>query len=102
MKNNVGLKKKKKITLAEILSYTIAIILSIAFLVPMIIVVSASFSNEMDIMKYGYRLLPLKFDLGAYKYVFKNPKIMLDAYKVTITYSLISPWGLPRRTHAKG
>ena len=90
MKNNVGLKKKKKITLAEIVSYTIAIILSIAFLVPMIIVVSASFSNEMDIMKYGYRLFPLKFDLGAYKYVFKNPKIMLDAYKVTITYSLIS------------
>ena len=90
MKKISGLKKKKKITFAEIVSYAIAIILSIAFLVPMLIVVSASFSNEMDIMKYGYRIVPLNFDLGAYKYVFKNPKIMMDAYKVTILYSVVS------------
>ena len=51
--------------------------------------VSASFSNEKDIIMHGFKLIPEHFDLAAYKVVFKNPKSIIDAYKVTITFSVV-------------
>jgi len=52
-------------------------------LIPMILVVMASMSNDLDLAKHGYRLIPLKFDFTAYKLLFKDMSILLDAYKVT-------------------
>ncbi len=63
------------------------IILCALIVIPFIMLVSISFSNEDSIMKYGYSVLPRDFSLDAYKYVFKNPKAILDAYKVTAIFS---------------
>ena len=57
-------------------------------LIPFLIVVSVSFSNETDIMEYGYALIPKTFDLNAYRFVFTSSGSVLNAYKVTITFSV--------------
>ncbi len=82
--------KKKKNRTTEIVLMIISMLLCVAFIGPILMVLSASFSSESDILKYGYELFPRKIDLSAYKYVFKNPKMILDAYKVTIIYSFSS------------
>ena len=65
------------------------ILFSLLFIVPFILVISISFSNEELIQKFGYRLIPMRFDLTAYRYVFSNPAQILNSYKTTIFVSVI-------------
>ncbi len=64
------------------------IILSLIFIVPFLTLLSVSLSKEKDVWEYGYRLIPKNFDLSAYKWVFRNPGQILQAYKVTIIFSV--------------
>lgn len=65
------------------------VVLCAAVLYPFLLLVGVSFSEERDIALYGYRLLPKNFSLNGYAYVFKNPGAILNAYKVTIFYSVV-------------
>ncbi len=65
------------------------IILSLTYIIPFLILISVSFSREQDVWKYGYSILPKNFDLTAYKWVFRNPGQILQAYKVTIAFSVL-------------
>ena len=64
-------------------------ILCAMIVLPLIMIVSASFSSETAIAEHGYGVLPREIDLSAYKYVFKNPQSLIDAYKVTFAFSII-------------
>ena len=84
-------KKLKAMTFAQkeqIVLNVLFTLVCILFIIPFVLVVSISLSNEQDIVMEGYRLLPKNFDLSAYKYVFKNPQRILNAYKVTIIFSV--------------
>ncbi|WP_084225721.1 carbohydrate ABC transporter permease [Paenibacillus pectinilyticus] len=61
----------------------ILLIVSILCIIPLLLVVSASFSDETAISEYGYRLIPKVWSLFAYKYVLSEPKQILQAYGVT-------------------
>ena len=80
---------KKQLVREQIVPIIIVSLLCIAILYPFLMLVSASFSNEKDIIMHGFKLIPEHFDLAAYKVVFKNPKSIIDAYKVTITFSVV-------------
>ena len=69
------------------LGFTIACVL---ILVPFIMIVSVSLSRESDISDFGYKILPMHTDLSAYKYLFKNPQSIINAYKVTFIFSTVS------------
>lgn len=74
---------------SNILNHIILIILCFCVVAPFVILVSASFSNEMALARQGYGLLPREFSLEAYEYVFKSPDTIIDAYKVTIFTSIV-------------
>ena len=74
---------------SNIFNHIILIILCFCVIAPFIILVSASFSDEMSLAKQGYGLIPRDFSLKAYEYVFKSPEVILDAYKVTIFTSIV-------------
>lgn len=79
-----------KIRKANIIKYLCMAVLCIAVLLPFLLVVGVSFSNEEDIVKSGYSFIPKHFDLSAYRFVFENPTSIFNAYKVTITFSILS------------
>lgn len=58
------------------------ILFTLTFILPLILVISASFTNE-DFLSKGYSLIPLKFDTMAYEFAFENPMQIIDAYYVT-------------------
>ncbi|MFR1434851.1 MAG: carbohydrate ABC transporter permease [Acutalibacteraceae bacterium] len=66
------------------------ILLSLVFILPFVLIVSISFSEESDVLRYGYSLIPRNFTTTAYTYVFSNMTSLLDAYKVTIINSVVS------------
>lgn len=80
--------KKKNATQQTVLN-VLFIILCALTLFPLLLVISVSLSSEQDIMAYGYQLIPKKIDFAAYKYVFKNPETVINAYKVTGIYSIV-------------
>ena len=57
---------------------------SLACMLPLILIISISVSDMDLIYEYGYRFIPVKLDLGAYQYIFKNPRQLLDAYATSI------------------
>lgn len=65
------------------------IVASIIFVIPLVSILSISLSKETDLGAYGYRLIPKQIDWQAYRYIFDNPVVILDAYKVTIIMTVV-------------
>ena len=82
--------KKTKNIRGQLFLNLFFIIFSMAIVLPFVILVSISLSNEGDIVEYGYSIFPRHIDFAAYKYVFANSKSILNGYKVTIIYSVIA------------
>lgn len=79
MKN---IKKSAGDKVLDMVFYLFISLFSILCLIPFILVVSASFTDEIVLVKEGYHLLPKQFSLSAYRMVSKANDI-LGAYKVT-------------------
>lgn len=76
------LKKKKDYSIVGV--HLFMIISCLLCIIPFLLVISVSLSREKDIVQYGYLLVPKHIDTAAYKFIFQDPKQVLDAYKVTI------------------
>lgn len=70
--------------LFNIISYTSVSLAALLCLIPLIMMVSGSFSSEDAIRFRGYGLLPRGFTTKAYSMIFKNPLTVLNAYGVSI------------------
>lgn len=81
-------RKKRPIGRDRIVFNTIAFIVLTFFsavcLLPFILVLSGSFSDQNSILVDGYRLIPRHFSLDAYKLLFQIPQELIQAYGVTI------------------
>ncbi len=79
--------KNDRIT--NFINHILLIVLCALVIIPFVILVSASFSTEKELALQGYSVVPRGVTLEAYKYVFKNPKTIINAYTVTIFTSLV-------------
>ncbi|WP_240633501.1 carbohydrate ABC transporter permease [Paenibacillus montanisoli] len=73
----------------QLLIHLVFILFSLSCIIPLISVLSVSFSSEVDILKNGYSLFPRVFDLTAYAYVLYRPIQLLGAFKISILVSVI-------------
>jgi putative aldouronate transport system permease protein len=64
-------------------------LIGLACLLPMILVISISLSNERLVARQGYSLWPVGFTMFAYEYILQEPEQMLRAYGVTILVTTI-------------
>lgn len=77
------------IILFNVIAYSIIILMTVACILPFILIISGSFSDEGSIAREGYHLIPKVFSLDAYKTVFKFPMGILQAYRVTVINTLV-------------
>ena len=84
----MGMKRKRMI--GQIILTVLFSVLCIMVIIPFILVLSVSFSNENDIIQYGYKMIPMHIDLASYRYLFKNPESIIRAYEVTILFSVVA------------
>ena len=82
------MKRKSKIEQAVLI--VIFIVLCSLVVMPFVLLLGVSLSNEQDVATYGYQFIPKNIDFSAYKYIFKNPTSILNAYKVTAIFSVVS------------
>lgn len=57
-------------------------------LIPVLMILSVSFSDEQDIVKYGYQLIPRAPTLNAYQFILRDTSVFVDAYIVTISVTI--------------
>ncbi|WP_304942234.1 carbohydrate ABC transporter permease [Vallitalea guaymasensis] len=74
--------KKKRITYRTWINLYF-IIMSITFILPFLLIVSASLTNEDILAKEGFKIIPPFIDWTGYKFVFSNVGEILRAYAVT-------------------
>lgn len=58
-------------------------------LIPILLVLSTSFSEEKSLVTDGFHLIPKLFSLIGYQYVFSGTSTILNAYKVTILVTVV-------------
>lgn len=72
-----------------IAAYIVLTVLALLAVLPFILLIIASLTNEITAIKDGYSYFPASFSLEAYKYIW-NERIMIgNAYIVTILVTLI-------------
>lgn len=76
-------------TLSKITVNLIFIIFSAMCIIPILLVLSISLTNENSLLTEGYRLIPQEFSLAGYRYVFSGASSILNAYKVTIIVTAV-------------
>ena len=80
--------QSKKEKAADKVLTLLFILLALFCVVPILYILSASLSDEIQLTKEGYSLLPRGFSLEAYKYILESPKPIINAYGVTILVTL--------------
>lgn len=58
-------------------------------IMPLLLVVAVSFTDERTVYAEGYRFLPSRLSIAAYKFVFTNVEQVLHAYGITILVTVI-------------
>jgi len=83
------MKKSKDIKIFNLISYSIVTFIALICLIPFLLVLVGSFTDEKEIIMNGYSLFPSKLSLAAYKTALKEPIAIIRAYGVTISLTVI-------------
>lgn len=70
-------------SLARLAVHAVLMIIGLTCLIPLLLVVSISLSDEIRLAREGYSLLPVGFTTFAYEYILQVPGQILRSYGVT-------------------
>jgi putative aldouronate transport system permease protein len=65
------------------------LIYSALCLLPILLVVAVSFSDEKSVALYGYKLIPQSFSLAAYQYLWFDIHSIMTAYGISILVTIV-------------
>lgn len=83
-------RRKKTDRVFTIVLHLFFILMCLCFIVPLMLVVSASFTSESWLKSgNGFSLLPVQFTMEAYRTAFANVERMIRAYIVTFSQAVI-------------
>lgn len=71
-----------------LLAYVIVLVFSLFCLVPFLLMVSGSFTNEAELIMNGYSLFPAKLSFKAYELLFQSTTL-LRSYQVTVFITVV-------------
>lgn len=64
-------------------------LLSLLCVLPFIVIISGSFTENLTILRDGFSLLPRNFTVEAYKTIFRSPQDIIQAYKMNFYYTFM-------------
>lgn len=106
----MGMRRFKSV---QVLAHGTLALLSLACLLPLWLIVSASFTDDRALARYGFGLWPHEFSTFAYRYILADPEQLLRSYMVTAIVTITGvtlgvlmtagiAWPLARRDFAWG
>ncbi len=70
-------------------SYLILTVVALLALLPFVLIVSASLTDETALLNYGYQLLPSKVSFVAYQYISSRSAVILRSYGLSILVTML-------------
>ena len=74
--------------MVRVIGYGFIAFFALCCLLPFVLIVSSSLSSEKSIMESGFALWPKEFSTFAYEIVFRNPKLVIGSYVVTLLITI--------------
>lgn len=68
----------------KIFSYILITAFAVSCLIPVLICISSSFTEEEALAINGYKLIPSKFSIDAYAYIFENPVQIIRGFGISV------------------
>lgn len=81
--------KKFKDKIPSIIIYTVFVLIALMCILPVLLVIGISFTDESAISEFGYNIIPKKFSVDSYKYIIASKDTILRAYGVTIFVTVV-------------
>lgn len=72
----------------KLVGYVITTLISVTTLVPLLLTLSVSLTEDTSLALYGYKLIPKQFSLEAYRYIFENGSRIWQSYGVTVVVTV--------------
>ncbi|MGL1890941.1 MAG: carbohydrate ABC transporter permease [Spirochaetaceae bacterium] len=66
----------------------IMVLFAAACVYPLLVILGGSFTDEMTLLREGYKIIPEKFSIDGYLFVLSGNNSMLDAYMVSLVVTL--------------
>jgi putative aldouronate transport system permease protein len=86
-------RQRRPVQWGHLLVHLLLILIGIACLIPMLLIISISLSDERALALEGYSLLPQGFSTFAYEYILREPAQILRSYLVTAIITAIGTVG---------
>jgi putative aldouronate transport system permease protein len=80
---------RRRGAITQITINIILIVVSFIFLLPLLLVISSSLTDEVTLARTGFSLIPEKISLDAYNFIRMDPGRIVRAYSVTLTTTTI-------------
>lgn len=77
----------------EACAHIVLTVLCLLAIIPFLLLIIASFTDEAVAIAQGYKFFPEKFSMMAYKYIFKEWAQIGQAYVVTIIVTVVGTFG---------
>lgn len=83
------LKVKRQITLYGVIKNIFLWFFSLCCLIPFLLLIISSFTEDKSIMQYGYSFFPKKWSLDAYIYLFSQGGKIIQAYGISVFVTVL-------------
>ncbi|MFV0399087.1 MAG: carbohydrate ABC transporter permease [Oscillospiraceae bacterium] len=78
---------------SQILSHSVMILLTLFCVIPFLLLVISSLTEETALRRFGYSLFPKVWSLESYAYMFNQGAMVLRAYSITIIVTVVGTLG---------
>ncbi|MEP6894015.1 MAG: carbohydrate ABC transporter permease [Chloroflexota bacterium] len=86
-------KRRSQTAISQLFLNLTLIVISSIWVVPVLVLISASFTDEKALTKNGFRLWPSQFSTDAYYYLMRYPQAVLNAYGISIIVTILGTLG---------
>lgn len=73
----------------QILAHSVMLLVTITVILPFVLLLVSSFTDEAALLNNGYSFFPDKLSLGAYEYIFQSGDKIFRAYGMTILLTAV-------------
>lgn len=80
---------RRLISPVQLLAHATLALLSAACLLPLWLIISASFTDDRALARTGFRIWPQDWSFSAYQYILADPEQLLRSYIVTIVVTVL-------------
>ena len=72
----------------QVIGHTVMIILTLLALLPLLLILMASLTDDTALIQDGYRFIPRVFSFAAYNYIFSSSDTVMRAYGISIVLTV--------------